>query len=304
MTGKAARFGGTTTADQVLAGLDLSGQVFLLTGCASGIGLETMRALTARNAHVIGTGRSMARAASACKLVGGHATAVACDQDDLASVAEAAQAVRRLGVRLDAIIANAGIMAPPTPALRYGVESQFRVNHLSHMLLVTRLADLLRDGSGRLVMVSSSAAQLLAPRVGIAFDNLDAHAGYKPLPFYGQSKLANLAFAKSMADRLRERGITSNAIHPGVIMSTDLPRSLRGPVKLVLPLARLFGKSIAQGAATQCYVAAHPDMADRSGGFYADCRPAKPNPLADDPAFRQRLWSVSETLLAGHAPAA
>ncbi len=304
MAGRRSRFGRRATADQVLAGLELSGKVFLVTGCASGLGFETMRALAARGAHVIGTARSARRAAEACDKVSGQTTPLVCDQDDFASVAAAARAVRELGVPLDAIIANAGIMAPRGPDVRSGVESQFRVNHLSHMLLVTRIEDLLRDGSGRLVMVSSSAAQGLAPRAGIVFDNLDAHLGYRPLAFYGQSKLANLVFAKSMADRLHERGITANALHPGVIASTDLPRSLGGPVKLLMPIIGLFSKSIRQGAATQCYLAAHPDLDRASGGFYADCQPARSNPHADDPGFRQRLWSTSEALLAQYAPAA
>jgi WW domain-containing oxidoreductase len=306
MTQSSYRFGKTATADDVLQGLDLTGKTFLVTGCATGIGFESMRALAAHGAHVIGTARTLSRAAQACAKVqaaakiSGKLTPIACDQDDFASVAEGAQAVRGLGIPLDAIIANAGIMAPPAPNLRYGVESQFRVNHLSHMLLVTRLADLLRDGTGRLVMVSSSAAQSLAPREGVMFDNLDAHRSYRALTFYGQSKLANLTFAKSMAERLRGRGIASNAIHPGVIVSTDLPRHFS---KFLMPLVQivgLFGKNIPQGAATQCYVAAHPDMAGATGGFYADCQPLKPNWHANDKAFQERLWAVSEKILAEH----
>ena len=304
MTIETSGFGARSTADEVLAGLDLSGRLYLVTGCASGIGFETMRALAARGAHVVGTARSRARAEAACARVPGRTTPVACDQDDFASVAGAVVTLREMDVGFDAIIANAGIMAPPTPDLRYEIESQFRVNHLSHMLLVTRLADRLREGTGRLVMVSSSAAQSLAPRAGIVFDNLDARRSYRPLTFYGQSKLANLAFAKLMAPRLRERGVIANAIHPGVIVSTELARSLPRPVRrLALPLVGLFSKSIAQGAATQCYVATHPDLDQATGQFYADCRPAKANPHADDPVFQTRLWTISEGLLARHAPA-
>ncbi len=307
MTLRNGRFGARSTADEVLAGLDLSGRTYLVTGCASGIGHETMRALTARGAHVIGTARSLARAEGACAQIRDHlpgrTTPLACDQDDFASVAEAAVRLRALAIEFDAIIANAAIMAPPTPDLRYGVESQFRVNHLSHMLLATRLADRLRMGSGRLVTVSSSAAQSKAPREGIAFDDLDARRGYRGLERYGQSKLANLAFAKLMAPRLRERGVTSNAVHPGVIASTDLFRALPRPARALLWLGRPFMKSIAQGAATQCYAAAHPDLDGATGGFYADCRPARANPHADDPEFQARLWTVSEDLLARHAPA-
>jgi WW domain-containing oxidoreductase len=296
-------FDKNSTADQVLADLDLSGKHFLVTGCAAGIGLETLRSLAAHGAHVVGTARSLPRAKAACDSVAGHTTPIACDQDDFASVAAAVTEIRGLKINFDAIIGNAGIMAPRQPNVRYGVESQFRVNHLSHMLLVRRLSDLLCDGSGRLVMVSSSAAQGFAPKEGVLFDNLDAHLGYKPFTFYGQSKLANLAFAKSMAEQLQSRGITANALHPGVIMSTDLPRNLGRVSRFLLPLVNLFSKSIPQGAATTCYLAAHPAVAGKTAGFYADCQPSKPNPHADDASFRQRLWEVSEGILAQYAHA-
>jgi WW domain-containing oxidoreductase len=296
-------FGKHSTADDVLAGLDLTGQTILLTGCATGIGLETLRALAAHGAHVIAVARSEARAAEACAKAPGKTTPIACDQDDFASVAACATQLRAMGLTFDAIIANAGIMGPPHPDVRYGVESQFRVNHLAHMLLITRIADRLREGSGRLVMVSSSAAQGRAPKAGVDFDNLDGARGYKPFTFYGQSKLANLTFAKSMAKRLAPRGVTSNAIHPGVIATTALTRSLPWWVRLAIPIATLFDKSIAEGAATQCYAATRPDLAGVTGGFYADCRPYTPNPHADDPAFQDRLWAVSEAILAEHAPA-
>jgi WW domain-containing oxidoreductase len=292
-----------STADDVLAGLDLSGKNYLLTGCATGIGFETLRSLAAHGAHVVATARSLDRARAACDKVAGRTTAISCDQDDFAAVSAAVKEIRALGLQFDAIIANAGIMGPKEPNVRYGVESQFRVNHLSHMLIVTRLSEQLREGSGRLVLVSSSAAQSFAPKSGILFDNLDGHRGYRPFTFYGQSKLANLAFAKFMAERLQPRGITSNALHPGVILSTELTRSMGGWMRWLLPVAALGSKTIPQGAATTCFVAAHPAMAGKSGGFYADCRPAKPNAHADDPAFRQRLWDVSANILAEKAPA-
>lgn len=296
------RFGKKATADEVLAQLDLAGRTILVTGCATGIGFETVRALAARGAHVIGTARSRARAADALAKVPGHTTPIACDQDDFASVAAAVEAVAQIGVRLDAVIANAGILAPPTPQLRYGVESQFRVNHLSHMLLVTRLLPQMVEGTGRVVVVSSSAAQSMTPAGGIDFDNLDAHAGYRPMRFYGQSKLANLTFAKTLARRPEARGISVHAIHPGVIAYTAITRSASPLFRLAMPFAGLFSKSIAQGAATQCYVATHPDLDGSTGGFYADCRPLRPNPKADVTSFQDRLWDVSEQILRRNAP--
>jgi WW domain-containing oxidoreductase len=297
-------FGSRTTAAEVLAGLDLSNKTFLVTGCASGIGFETMRAVATRGGHVIGTARSLERATEACSKVSGKTTPLGCDQNDFGSVSAAIKIVRDMDVTLDAIIANAGVMIALRPDVRYGVESQFRINHLSHMLLVNGIADRLREGTGRLVVVSSSAAQEFAPKQGVMFDNLDGHLSYRPWTFYGQSKLANLAFAKSMAITLAARGVTSNALHPGRIPTTLLSRALPGVMRgPVISLAGVFpgSKSVPEGAATSCYLAAHPDLAGKTGGFYADCQPAVPNPLADDADFRERLWTTSEAILAEHA---
>ncbi|WP_157217571.1 SDR family NAD(P)-dependent oxidoreductase [Flavisphingomonas formosensis] len=296
------RFGKRSTADEVLDGLDLGGKTILVTGCAAGIGLETARALAARGAHVIGTGRSEARVSGVARHIAGQFTPIVCDQEDFASVVSAAERVTALGVSLDAIIANAGIVGPDEPTIRYGVEDMFRVNHLSHMLLIDRVCELLREDGGRVVIVSSAAAQALAPREGILFDDLDGQRTYGRFRFYGQSKLANLTYAKALAKRLRPRGITVNALHPGFIASTDLMREPGLLLRLLMPLSLAISKTIPQGAATQCYLAVHPDCEGITGRFYADCRPAKANPLADEPGFQERLWTVSERILAQYAP--
>jgi len=296
------RFGRRSTANEVLDGVDLTGRTMVVTGCAAGIGLETARALAARGAHVIGTGRTKMRAAEAAPHVEGRFTPVACDQDDFASVSAAAETIAALGAPIDAIIANAGIVGPDEPVVRYGVEGMFRVNHLSHMLLIDRLCEQLRDDGGRVVVVSSTAAQALAPRKGVLFDDLDGRDGYGRFRFYGQSKLANLTYAKTLAKRLKTRGITVNALHPGFIASTELMREPGPLMRLARPLMLAFSKTIQQGAATQCYLAAHPACEGVTGRFYVNCRPARSNPIADQSGFQERLWNVSERILAQYAP--
>src|SRR5688500_6436373 len=107
------KFGHRSTADEVLAELDISGQLILVPGCATGVGFESMRALAAQGAHVVGTARSVQRAEEACDKVEGRTTAVACEQGDFESVAAAVKTLRAMNLAFDAIIANAGIMAPP-----------------------------------------------------------------------------------------------------------------------------------------------------------------------------------------------
>src|ERR1700683_5328532 len=140
--------GARSTANQVLAGINLRGKHFLITGCNSGIGFETMNALAANGGHVIGLARSLASAKTACDRARRSTTPVACDLADLDSIAVAAETIRGLQVPLDAIITNAGIANLPTLATRYGVEQQFLVNHIGHFSLVNRLLDLVRNGSG------------------------------------------------------------------------------------------------------------------------------------------------------------
>jgi WW domain-containing oxidoreductase len=205
-----------------------------------------------------------------------------------------------MGVRLDAIICNAGIMALPRLHQAHGLELQFLTNHIGHFILVTGLLDVLAD-DGRVVMLSS-AAHLMAPKGGIEFDNLSGARGYKGWVAYGQSKMANLLFAKELARRFAGTARTANAVHPGVI-NTNLSRNLGAPpwvLKLVFVLGDvIFLKTIPQGAATECYVAVHPAAATISWAYFADSNVANPRADANDPALAARLWTVSEEIVAG-----
>jgi WW domain-containing oxidoreductase len=291
-------FGARSTADQVLAGVDLTGKRIVVTGCNSGIGFETMNALAANGAHVIGLARSLSAAQSACQRVGLSCTPVACDLADLDSVAAAADTIRSLDVPLDAIVANAGIANLPTLQTRYGVEMQFLVNHIGHFALVNPLADIVRSGTGRIVIVSSSASIRQAPAEGIMFDNLDGRRSYQPFSFYGQSKLAAALYAKELSKRLAGRGIAVNSVHPGATKGTRLNKYLRGPLTWVLAVAQLFMKNAQRGAATQALLAASPRVSGITGEYWTDCQIAKGNPLLGDDELAKRLWEVSEHIVA------
>jgi WW domain-containing oxidoreductase len=297
---QAIRFGSRSTADNVLAGIDLTGKRIVVTGCTSGIGFETMSALAANGAHVIGLARSLQDARIACAKVGPSPTPVACDLSDLESVAAAADTIRRLQGPLDAIVANAGIANLPTLQTRYGVERQFLVNHVGHFALVNELLDLVRNGTGRIVIVSSSAGINQAPSEGIMFDNLDGHRFYKPSTFYGQSKLANALFARELSRRVSTRGIAVNSLHPGATRGTRLNENLSLPLKLVLSAARLFMRSAPRGAATEALLAASPSVAGITGEYWANCQIAEGSPLLQDGDLARRLWDVSEEIVARH----
>lgn len=297
---KSIPFGARATADKVLAGIDLSGKRFVVTGCNSGIGFETMSALTANGGQVIGLARTLGDAAAACGKVSPGALPLACDLSDLESVAAAGHAIRDLQGPLDAVVANAGIANLPALQTRYGVEMQFLVNHIGHFALLNELSDLVRNGSGRIVIVSSSAAIRRAPPAGIMFDNLDGREFYKPALFYAQSKLANGLFAKELARRLSARGIAVNSLHPGAARGTGLHRNAAWPLRAALAAARPFMKSAPQGAATQALLAASPQVSGITGEFWANCQIAKGNPLLEDAALARRLWQISEDIVTQH----
>ncbi|HTT04470.1 MAG TPA: SDR family NAD(P)-dependent oxidoreductase [Steroidobacteraceae bacterium] len=290
-------FGYSSTAEEVTAGLALEGRRILITGCNSGLGRESLRVLALRGAHVIGAARTLEKAQAACAATGGRTTAVACELTDPASIAACVAAVRAGGA-LDAILCNAGIMALPQLQQVHGYELHFFANHVGHFMLVTGLLDTLTP-QGRVVMVSSRAHHR-APRGGIQFDNLSGERGYRPFTAYGQSKMANLLFAKELARRLRPGGRSALAVHPGVI-ATQIGRHMAGPAATLFfgVGSLLFLKSIPQGAATQCFATVHPRAAALSGAYLVDCQVAQPRADADDPALARRLWEVSERLVAG-----
>jgi WW domain-containing oxidoreductase len=290
-------FGARSTADQVLAGVDLTRKRILVTGCNSGIGFETMNALAANGAHVIGLARTRDSAQAACNSAGPSSTPIACDLTDLESVEAAADSILRLPGPLDAVIANAGIANLPTLQTRYGVELQFLVNYIAHFALVNRLADSLRGGSGRIVIVSSDASITQAPAEGVLFDNLDGQRFYDPFAFYGQAKLAAALYAKELSRRLAPRGVSVNSVHPGSTRGTGFDKYRNLTRRLSHRVARLFMKSPAQGAATQTLLAASPQVGGITGEYWSDCQIAQGNPLLADAGLTGRLWEASERIV-------
>lgn len=289
-------FGYGSTAEQVTEGLSLEGKSILVTGCNSGLGEEAVRVLAMRGAHVIGTARSESKARAACSKVSGQTTGLACELADPTSVRACVASVKALGMKLDAIICNAGIMALPKLELAFGYELQFFTNHIGHFMLVTGLLDTLSEDA-RVVAVSSSA-HAMAPKEGIQFDNLTGERGYAPWTAYGQSKLANLLFAKELSRRFAGTKRTANAIHPGVIQ-TQLSRSMNPFTNVLYSLGNpLFLKTIGEGAATEVYVAVNPGAASITGEYFADCNIAKPRRDANDATLATKLWEKSEAIVA------
>jgi NAD(P)-dependent dehydrogenase (short-subunit alcohol dehydrogenase family) len=297
LKGKGANgLGYGTTAEEATAGCDLGGKTVLVTGCNSGLGLETIRALALRGARVLATARTVEKARDACAGLKGDFLPLSCELSDPASVRACVAAVKSGAAPLDAIIGNAGVMAIPTPQQKFGWELHLFTNHIGHFILITGLLDRLAP-AGRVVVVASNAHRR-APAAGIEFDNLSGERGYAPMKAYGASKLANILFTRELGRRLGNGTQTANTLHPGVI-STGITRTIPALGQMVMKMASpLILKTPAQGAATQCYLATSPAVAKVTGAYYADCNPSETTPIARDMTLAARLWQESEALVA------
>ena len=261
-------FDAESTAEQVTEGVDLAGKTVLVTGATSGIGLESMRVLAMRGAHVIGTGRTLEKATAACASVAGKTTPLALELTDFPSVVDCATAVQTLGVPLDVLICNAGVMALPKLEQVYGLEKQLVTNHLGHYLLARRLLPQIQSApQGRVVVVSSSALKW-ADDTAIEWDNLSGERDYSANRAYGQSKLANSLFSLELARRMAGTPTTSNSMNPGAVL-TQLQRHAPGwAVSLGNLVGPAFMKAPAEGASTVCYLAANPRVEQVSGRYF------------------------------------
>ncbi|OLT09355.1 oxidoreductase [Pseudonocardia sp. CNS-139] len=302
-------FSPVSTAAEVVADIDLSGRRAVVTGGASGIGIETARALAGAGADVTIAARNVAAAdqvAADIAATSGNAVRVA--SLDLAVPASVAAFVAAWDGPLDILVNNAGVMAPPLTRTRQGWELQFATNHLGHFALATGLHPALAAAGGARVVALSSSAHLESP---VVFDDIHFRARpYAPYSAYGQSKTANVLFAVEASRRWAADGITVNAVMPGGIR-TNLQRHVS--LEQLAERLRLAGgsafrwKTPAQGAATSVLVATSPLLDGVGGRYFEDCTEAEVNrrgsrrgvaSYALDPESAERLWEVSAAALA------
>ncbi|MEZ5956417.1 MAG: SDR family NAD(P)-dependent oxidoreductase [Hyphomonadaceae bacterium] len=319
----AKTFGATSTTDDVLEGVNLSGKRVLVTGVSAGLGVETARALAAHGAHVIGAARDLKKAEGATAGVreaaqkgGGGFELIEVDLASLKSVRAAADKLNAEGKPLDIVIANAGVMATPFGKTVDGFETQFGTNHLGHFVFVNRIAPLLRQG-GRFVSLASSGHR--RSNVDLEDPNFD-RGDYDPWAAYGRAKTANVLFAVEFDRRWRDRGIRGVAVHPGGIR-TELSRHMpEGALEELF--ARLNQQAIAagkeeykfktvpQGAATSVWAGVVASDDEVGGKYCEDCHVAEitqtggldlstgVRPYALDPEHAKALWAKSEEWVA------
>jgi retinol dehydrogenase-12 len=291
---------------------DLSGRTYLVTGANTGIGLATARALAMQGGRVYLACRSREKGEAAVTEIaaelksgsaGGERAAgsepaadgtglvsfLPLDLADLASVRVWARSFLALGEPLHVLINNAGVAPGPRVRglTRDGFELMFGVNHLGHLALTVGLLDCLMSSKARVVNVSSDAHYQAR---GIDFDALCGRTrSFIGMPEYAVSKLCNVLFSQELARRLHGTGVTTYALHPGMVAS-DIWRRVPWPVRPLMTRRML---TTEQGARTSLYCATSPDVATASGRYYEKCEEREPSPVAT-PELGKLLWEQSE----------
>jgi NAD(P)-dependent dehydrogenase (short-subunit alcohol dehydrogenase family) len=306
-------FGADSTTSDVLAGIDLSGKVALVTGGSGGLGEETARAFAEKGARVVLTARNVPKgeaAAQAIRAATGN-DAVEVGELELASLESVRALAQRFLSQHDALhilVNNAGVMACPFGRTAEGFELQLGTNHVGHFLLTCLLAPALRKAAPSRIVSLSSRGHHASP---VVFDDLHfSKRPYDKWQAYGQSKTANVLFAVEVDRRLGSHGVHANAVHPGVI-ATELARHMvPEDVELLrarMPSGALHFKSVPAGAATSVYAATAPELEGRGGLYLEDCQVAKVDDTenaaggvrsyAIDPGAAQQLWVASEEMV-------
>ena len=311
-------FQAESTGEEVLAGVELEGKVAIVTGGYSGIGLETTRALAAKGATVVVPVRSRSKAAAALAGVDGDVRTAPMDLSDLGSVRDFASGMVGALARLDLLINNAGVMACPERRVGPGWESQFGICHMGHFALTQGLWSLLVKTPGARVVALSSTAHKFSD---IRWDDIQfATSRYSKWRAYGQAKTANALFANALSRRLRDTGGLAFSVHPGAIF-TPLQRHLTQDEMIGFGWLDADGsasersksefKSVQAGCATTLWAATSALLEGKPGVYCEDCEVASTMVEGAQARYRgvsdhacsdegaERLWSVSESLLAG-----
>lgn len=305
-------FNASSTAEEVVAGIDLSGKQAIVTGAASGIGIETARALAKAGATVtlavrdVDAGKQVAADIQAS--TGNSKLIVAkLDLTNRQSIAEFANSWQDQALHI--LINNAGIMACPLTRTPEGWELQFATNHLGHFALTTALHRALAAAQGARIVSVSSGGHMASP---VVFEDIQfEQREYNPWSAYGQSKTANVLLAVEATRRWQAEGIIANALMPGAIMTKlqqYVPQATLDRWEELEKSGKMFWKNTEQGAATSLVAAVAPEFA--TGGHYLeDCNEAETvandakslrgvREWALDPTAAQQLWEVSERLIA------
>ena len=273
---------------------NLENKVCLITGATNGIGQESAKALNKMGAEIVFIARSEEKGNLLKQQLkndsGRDSTMIVANLSSQAEVKRAANEFLALEKPLDILLNNAGIMNRQRTETVDGLEEVFSVNHLAYFTLSLMLLDKLKQTeNSRVINVASGAHQFVKD---MNFDDLQSEKTFKPLQVYGQSKLANILFTKSLSEKLLNSGVTVNCLHPGFV-STGIGSNNKGIWNLLMFLAKPFAKKSNKGAETSIYLCASPAVKNISGEYFVDCSVEKVSEAANDPKQAEKLWDIS-----------
>lgn len=276
----------------------MKGKICLVTGATSGIGKVTALELARKGATVVMVTRNINKGEGVRELIRARSDNNAiellqADLADLSQVRRLAEEFRARHDRLDVLVNNAGLYVEKRAETVDGFEMTLAVNHLAPFLLTHLLLEPLKAAAPARIVTTSSGAHM-AGRIN--FDDLQSKRNYKGFAVYSMSKLANVLFTYELAERLRGTGVTANCLHPGMV-ATNFGLSGNSMTSLFFQLARPLMRSPEKGAETVVYLASSPNVANATGKYFSDMRPATTLPICNDVQVRQRFWAESAKMV-------
>lgn len=272
----------------------------VITGATSGIGKETALALAKKDHALYLLVRNVAKGEELKKELvaqtGNRSIFVLyCDLADMQTVKQAADELKGKLFAINVLINNAGGIIPQRKTSKDGIELTFAMNHLGHFLLTMSLLPLLQKGQARIINVSSEAHKIARPQL---LNDVQFTEDYSAWNAYGLAKLCNIYFAKSIAEKYAQNGVTAYALHPGIVKS-DFWSDLGGINKILKFLVSPFMITPREGAQTSIYLAGEVKLNPKlSGQYFKKRQVAKPTLAAQNASARNKLWQVSEQLVA------
>jgi NAD(P)-dependent dehydrogenase (short-subunit alcohol dehydrogenase family) len=272
-------------------------KIVLITGGNSGIGKATTAELAAIGYQVVIIARNREKAEAVKKEINvssknENVDYILADLTSKRQVRECIETFRKRYAKLDVLINNAGVCLPEKRITGDGLEESFQINHLSHFILSNLLLEELKKSDDpRIINVSSGA------HTSGKFDpkNLQSEKKFSPFSTYSDTKLLNILFSYELAERLKDKGITVNAVHPGVV-NTNFAHEFKGVFGVMNRMFKPFLLSPQKGAATSVYLASSDEVKNVTGKYFVKCKPVETKNEFITSENRKILWEKSVEL--------
>ncbi len=270
----------------------------LITGATSGIGKESALALAKMGANITFIARNKAKAKNLLndinKISSGHNSFIIADLSSQKDIKAASENYINKNISLDILLNNAGLINFKRKETIDGLEETFALNHLAYFSLTNLLLDKIKESSSARIVNVSSAAHQFVKRMN--FDDIQSEKSYKPFQVYGYTKLANILFTKKLSSILKDKKISVNCLHPGVVGTSFGQNNTNNLNKVLSFIAKPFMRTSKKGAETSIYLCSSPAVSNISGEYFYNCRVTKTSKWAQNEEDADKLWDISSKL--------